>query len=222
MVEAAKLANYLEHPTNRLLTIRTSGMVLAGEGGVLRHHMPAERIIDYLDRHTRWCKQRDFRSHHIWVREFGAHHNDHFHMGFHMPPELDQAYITQVTNWLEEGVRSISGNTADLATSELNSWNIRRCLKGDTTGKNIARYLGKSEPNAYLDGWGRHRTNRSYTQKDPLQAWDQSKVQLNTTSAGELAETLLECRWKGTATRCHCAIKIDNPINPHQKRSEWP
>jgi hypothetical protein len=160
MVEAAKLANYLEHPTNRLLTIRTSGMVLAGEGGVLRHHMPAERIIDYLDRHTRWCKQRDFRSHHIWVREFGAHHNDHFHMGFHMPPELDQAYITQVTNWLEEGVRSISGNTADLATSELNSWNIRRCLKGDTTGKNIARYLGKSEPNAYLDGWGRHRKNK--------------------------------------------------------------
>ena len=159
MVDAAKLANIEGCPINRVLTVRTSGMVTMGEGGILRNHGPAKRVFDFLDRYRPWCIYRKIPVYHIWVREYGSHHGDHFHMGYHMPAEHDHDYAAQLADWFEEAIRRHDGSDAIISTSELNSWQIRGCLRGNTTGRYIAAYLGKSEPNDYTDGWDKQRIN---------------------------------------------------------------
>lgn len=160
MMDAAKLAEMLGTPVNRLLTVRTSGMRATGEGGILRNHSrPADCIIDFLHRNSRWCDWRCIPLINIWVREYGSHHGEHFHLGYHMTSEHDLAFSKQLSNWLDEGVGEHNGKPETLFNSELRSWQIDHCVKAGTSGQNIAAYLGKAEPNEYVTGWGKVRRN---------------------------------------------------------------
>jgi hypothetical protein len=159
MIDAAKLADREGTPINRLLTIRTSGMRLSGDGGILRDNDAAGSVIDFLNRHTRWCTWRGIPVVGIWVREFCHHHQEHFHLGYHMPAQHDADYAAQCALWLDEKVGPRTENPATVVTSELGSWQIDGCVKSGSSGHHIAAYLGKAEPNDYLTAWGKTKRN---------------------------------------------------------------
>ncbi len=161
MIDAATLSNFLDTPINRLLTIRTAAMRMGeGTGGILRDNDAAGCVKDILDRIARWCKYRSTPVANIWVREFCPHNQEHLHMGYYMPSRHDEDFANQLASWLDEDYLFSAGDTKeDVAMSVHDNWNIRRCLRGGTTGTTIAAYLGKSEPNEYLDGWGKQQKN---------------------------------------------------------------
>jgi hypothetical protein len=160
MIDAAKLANGIDGPLNRILTVRTSGIILSGGGGILRNSGPADRVTDLLEKIARWCRYRGIPVSSIWVREYGNHRKDHLHIGYHMPPLYDAAFAQQLALWLDEDIGILpEDKPATIASSELRSWQIDGCIKGGTSGRHIAAYLGKSEPNYYFTGWGKRRRN---------------------------------------------------------------
>ncbi|MEP5731954.1 MAG: hypothetical protein ABJL67_21545 [Sulfitobacter sp.] len=159
MIDAAKVADLHGTPINRILTIRTAGMVLAGDGGILRDAEPAARIINLLTRFGEWFRQRRIPICYIWVREYCHYHREHLHFGYHIPPEYDAAFARQLALWLDEEVGPPTEKPSTIVASVLGSWQIDGCIKGDTSGHHIAAYLGKSEPNDYRDGWGKLRRN---------------------------------------------------------------
>jgi hypothetical protein len=158
MVLAASLAEANGSPINRLLTIRTAGMRLCGGGGIFRNGTQPECIRDFLDKNIRWLSHRGIPVANIWVREYSDYHQEHFHFGYHMPAEYDRAFTQQLAAWLDEGIASHDDDST-IAISEENSWNIRGCIRGNTTGQFIATYLGKSEPNEIITGWGKTKRN---------------------------------------------------------------
>lgn len=163
MVQAARVAAKSGYPINRLLTIRTSAMRRCGGGGILRNGTQTEGLRDFLDKLYRWCLYRSVPVEFIWVREFGAHHGEHLHLGYHMRPCLDDAFANQLANWLDENKRVITRTEkADglIAVSDENSWHIAGCIQGNTSGEFIAAYLGKSEPNEIRTAWGYDKRNK--------------------------------------------------------------
>jgi len=159
LIDAAKLADREGTPICRLLTIRTAGMRLSDGGGILRNNDTAGSMIDFLNRHARWCRVRGIPVVNIWVREFCSHHGEHFHMGYHMPSHYDAGYAAQLASWLDEDIGPNDDGSACVAVSELRSWKIDRCVKGGSSGHHIAAYLGKAEPNDYLTAWGKTKRN---------------------------------------------------------------
>jgi hypothetical protein len=160
MIDAAKLADRLGNPINRVMTIRTAAMVQTGGGGILRDSQhPADRVIDVLDRLARWCTYRSIPVCGLWVREFGRHHQEHLHIGYYMAREHDQALANQLSDWLDETIGTHDGKESTVYISDDQNWHIGRCIKGGTSGLHIAAYLGKSEPNNYSSGWGKPRRN---------------------------------------------------------------
>jgi len=159
MVLAASLAEANGYPINRLLTIRTAGMRLSGGGGIFRNGTQPECIRDFLDKNIRWLSYRSIPVANIWVREYSDYHHEHFHFGYHMPAEYDEAFAQQIAAWLDEGIEPPDDDASTVAMSEDGSWNIRRDVRGNTTGQNIAAYLGKSEPNEITTGWGKTKRN---------------------------------------------------------------
>jgi hypothetical protein len=134
-------------------------MRLAGDGGILKNHRLAECVVGFLDRHARWCTYRDIPVINIWVREFCRHHQEYFHLGYHMPTKHDANYATQLALWLDEAIGLHNGDPATIATSELGSSQVDGCVKGGSSGYHIAAYLGKSEPNTYRTAWGKEHRN---------------------------------------------------------------
>jgi hypothetical protein len=159
MIDAAELADLEGAPICRLLTIRTSGMRLSGDGGILRDNDAAGSVIDFLNRHARWCRLRGIPVVNIWVREFCTHHREHLHIGYHMPSHYDADYAAQLALWLDEDIGPHDGKDRTVFKSELGSWLVARCVKGGSSGHHIAAYLGKAEPNDYLTAWGKAKRN---------------------------------------------------------------
>ena len=108
MVLAASLAEANGYPINRLLTIRTAGMRLSGGGGIFRNGTQSECIRDFLDKNIRWLSYRGIPVANIWVREYSSYHQEHFHLGYHMPPEYDDA---SANSWLRGWMKALRRTT---------------------------------------------------------------------------------------------------------------
>ena len=158
-VQAAKLAKEIGAPINRLLTIRTQAMRDTANGGIFRLGTQPECVRIFLDKHLRWMKHRNVPVAYIWSREYSRHPREHFHMGYHQVDDLDADYIEQIAAWCEEEIKEQGSNDATVAQSVFGSWNIRRCIKGGTSGTNIAAYLTKAEPNEITTKWGKVKPN---------------------------------------------------------------
>ena len=172
MVEAAILADALGSPLCRLLTIRTSGMRLSGDGGIFRKGTQSKCIRKLLDKILRWLKYRGIPVALIWVREYSSKYwndGEHLHIGYHMTVKHDLAFARQLAQWLDEDIGDSDGRKDTIVMSELSSWNIRGCVRGNTTGKGIAAYLGKSEPNTITTAWEKEKPNkRKHNNKKPM------------------------------------------------------
>jgi hypothetical protein len=159
MMDAAKLADLIDTPINRLLTVRTHTMRISGGGGIFRGGTQAECVRDFLDKNYRWLNHRGLPVANIWSREFSNYHSEHFHAGYHMPPQYDASYAIQLADWLGEPLGPTDGDSATIAASDDLGWLIRGCVRGNTTGQSIAAYLGKSEPSMIVTGWGKEKKN---------------------------------------------------------------
>jgi hypothetical protein len=158
-VDAATLAERIGAPINRLLTIRTHAMRITGGGGIFRLGTQAECVRIFLDKNLHWMKYRRMPTANIWSREYSGHHSEHFHFGFHQHDELDADYAHQLSEWLDEGAREW-GTSGDLIVQSTDdNWNIKRCIRGNTSGCNMAAYITKAEPSKIVTGWGKTKTN---------------------------------------------------------------
>jgi hypothetical protein len=158
-MNAALLAEKIDAPINRLLTVRTNAMRLTGGGGIFRLGTQAECIRLFLDKNLRWMKYRSVPTANIWSREYSPHPGEHFHLGYHLPDELDDAFVRQIADWLDEDVSEWETGGELVAQSDHDNWQIKRCIRGSTTGKTIATYITKAEPNVIVSAWGKVAEN---------------------------------------------------------------
>jgi hypothetical protein len=166
-INTALLAREIGAPINRLLTIRTNAMRVTGGGGIFRLGTQAECVRLFLDKNLRWLKYREIPTANIWSREYSHHHGEHFHLGYHQRDELDVTFAEQIADWLDEDIGEWGTGGDLVAQSTDGGWNIKRCIRGSSTGETIAAYITKAEPNEIVTGWGRVKPN---TQK-PRQRW---------------------------------------------------
>jgi hypothetical protein len=159
MINAAKLAMRLGTPINRLLTIRTNAMRVTGGGGIFRLGTQAECVRLFLDKNLRWMKYRDMPTANIWSREHAPRPGEHFHLAYHQRDELDVAFVNQIADWLDEDVSEWGTGGKLVAQSDEGSWNIKRCIRGNTSGCTTAAYIGKAEPNEVITARGKVTKN---------------------------------------------------------------
>lgn len=170
MIEAAKCADYIKATLNRIITIRVAGMVRMNAGGVLRNGSPPKVVKDLLDKIMRWLKHRGIPVAFVWVREYSSYHGEHLHIGYHMQEKYDADFAGQIAIWLDEDIGESDGHKGTIFMSEMKSWNIRKCIRGNTSGKFIAAYLGKSEHNKITTAWGKTKINK----RKPIRRKDDS------------------------------------------------
>jgi hypothetical protein len=113
----------------------------------------------FLDKNLRWMKYRNIPVANIWVREYSEKRGEHFHIGFHQVDSFDVAFADQVAEWFDEEVGEWGQGGDLIAQSSENNWNIKRCIRGGTSGENIAVYLGKAEPSEIRTAWGKSKPN---------------------------------------------------------------
>jgi hypothetical protein len=158
-MEAARLAELIEAPINRLLTVRTHALRITGSGGIFRMGSQADCIRLFLDKNMRWMKHRGIPNANIWSREHSSYHGEHFHIGFHQVDGFDEEYANQVAVWFDEEVGEWGQGGKLVAQSSENNWNINRCIRGGTSGANIAVYITKAEPSEIITGRGKAKPN---------------------------------------------------------------
>ncbi|PVA05203.1 hypothetical protein DC363_16365 [Thalassorhabdomicrobium marinisediminis] len=133
-----------------------------GEGGIFRMGTQAECVRGFLEKSRHWMSYRGIPIANIWVREWCRAQGEHFHFGYHQQSEFDREYAMQMADWLDEPLADNRSLEAEaIAHSIDSSWDIRRCVRGGTSGVCIAAYLGKAEPSEIITGWGKTKVNGS-------------------------------------------------------------
>ncbi|MCU9850617.1 hypothetical protein OEZ60_21860 [Defluviimonas sp. WL0024] len=146
-------------PLNRLLTVRTNALRLMGTGGVFRRATMADSVRDFLELNRKWFQHRGIPWAAVWVREYSKSIGEHFHMQYHQVAELDREYLAQLEEWTDELLNMGPFGSDVVGQSVENSWQVKRCRRGNQSGPSVARYLGKAEPNEITTGWGKVKPN---------------------------------------------------------------
>jgi hypothetical protein len=141
-----------------------------GGGGIVRMGTQPECVRLFLDKNLRWMKYRNVPTANIWSREYSRHHGEHFHLGYHQRDELDVAFAEQLADWLDEDVSEWGTGGELVAQSDNDNWQIKRCIRGGTTGKTIATYITKAEPNVIIRAWGKVTENERKPYRKGLNA----------------------------------------------------
>ena len=160
LIDAAVIAARRGTPINRLLTVRTMALENTDVKSRFGRTTLAEDVQAYLELLRKWLVAHGVRCVFIWAREWGHTHGEHLHIGFHLVNDLDTAFAEQCARWFGEQAKVKSPTKAIVAESVLGVWQVKHCLRGGTTGPQIAAYIGKDEPEFMLTAWGKKRPNR--------------------------------------------------------------
>ncbi|MDX8398856.1 MAG: hypothetical protein R8K20_01250 [Gallionellaceae bacterium] len=159
MIDAARHSQLIGLPLNRTLTIRTAALRNMGGGGVFREGHPADCVRIFLELQRKWTTHRGLGWAALWVREYGKQHQEHLHLLFHQGPLFDSEHLIQVAAWTGEAIDAGKHTREIVGQSELDSWQVKQCIRDNTSGITVAAYLGKAEPNTIVTGWGKRKLN---------------------------------------------------------------
>lgn len=162
-IEASEAAAAHGAPINCLLTIRWTSLFSSGDLHWLRALPTPEQIAQLVERVRKWLIHRDLPAFYIWVREATCEEAEHWHMGLHLPPRLDEdfaSYIGQLTGEPPAGDGSRKDrDAAEIARGEIGSGQIARNIRPERKGYFFVAYLGKAEPSE-ISFRGRIRPNK--------------------------------------------------------------
>ena len=159
LIDAAVIAARRGTPINRLLTVRTMALENMDVRSRFGRTTLAEDVHAFLELLRKWLVAHGVRGVFIWAREWGHTHGEHLHIGFHLVNDLDTAFAEQCARWFGEQAKEKSPTKAIIAESVLGVWQVKHCLRGGTTGPQIAAYIGKDEPEFMLTAWGKRKPN---------------------------------------------------------------